>query len=109
MTTLKSPLGLYVFPLTIGKTYQKSHLPKGIKQARVGNRRSDIGHAIQNYVEGYGFSMVREFVGHMGRPEVRVLNDGWTAVTVDGSLSARFEHTIAITDHGPEILAKFEG
>jgi len=36
--------------------------------------------------------------------EVKVLEDGWTAVTVDGSLSAHFEHTVAITDNGPEIL-----
>jgi len=37
---------------------------------------------------------------------VRVLEDGWTAVTVDGGLSAHFEHTVAITGHGPEILTK---
>jgi len=36
--------------------------------------------------------------------EVKVLADGWTAVTLDGSLSAHFEHTVAITDNGPEIL-----
>ena len=41
-----------------------------------------------------------------GRYETRVLKDGWTAVTVDGSLSAQFEHTIAITDDGVEILTK---
>jgi methionyl aminopeptidase len=38
--------------------------------------------------------------------DVRVLEDGWTAVTCDGGLSAHFEHTVAITDHGPEILSK---
>jgi methionyl aminopeptidase len=36
--------------------------------------------------------------------EVKVLADGWTAVTLDGGLSAHFEHTVAITDNGPEIL-----
>ena len=36
--------------------------------------------------------------------EVKVESDGWTAVTVDGGLSAHFEHTVAITDNGPEIL-----
>jgi len=41
-----------------------------------------------------------------GRPEWRILDDGWTVVTVDGSLSAQFEHSIAITEHGPEILTK---
>ena len=38
--------------------------------------------------------------------EVKVLQDGWTAVTCDGGLSAHFEHTVAITSHGPEILSK---
>ncbi len=37
---------------------------------------------------------------------VRILEDGWTAVTEDGGLSAHFEHTVAITEHGPEILTK---
>jgi len=37
-------------------------------------------------------------------PAVRILEDGWTAVTEDGGLSAHFEHTVAITEHGPEIL-----
>jgi methionyl aminopeptidase len=39
-----------------------------------------------------------------GGPETRLLDDGWTVVTADGSLSAHFEHTIAITDNGPEVL-----
>ncbi len=41
---------------------------------------------------------------NMGRPEVKTLDDGWTVVTKDGSLSAHFEHTIAIREKGPEIL-----
>jgi methionyl aminopeptidase len=40
------------------------------------------------------------------RPEVRVLDDGWTAVTCDGGLSAHFEHTVAITEKGPEVLTR---
>jgi methionyl aminopeptidase len=40
----------------------------------------------------------------LGGPEVEVKSDGWTVVTVDGSLAAHFEHTIAVTEHGPEIL-----
>jgi methionyl aminopeptidase len=116
-------------------------LDLGIAQAQVGGRLSDIGHAIQACVEGHGFSIVREFVGHgigerlheepqipnygtpghgpklaagmvlaiepmvaMGRPETRVLGDGWTAVTRDGSLAAHFEHTIALTAGGPLVL-----
>lgn len=39
--------------------------------------------------------------------QVKVLEDGWTAVTCDGGLSAHFEHTVAITENGPEILSKF--
>jgi methionyl aminopeptidase len=41
---------------------------------------------------------------NLGSPAVRMLDDGWTAVTLDGSLSAHFEHTVAITTDGPEIL-----
>ena len=116
-------------------------LTQGIKEARAGNRLFDISHAIQNYVESHGFSVVWEFVGHgigrslheepqvpnygpkgkgvslkegmvlaiepminAGGHAVRIESDGWTAVTVDGSLSAHFEHTVAITKDGPEIL-----
>ncbi len=118
----------------------------GIRQAVVGNRLTDISHAVQVYVEAAGFSVVTEFVGHgigrqlheepqvpnygksgqgprlqsgmvlaiepmvnMGRSAVRVLDDRWTAVTVDGSLSAHFEHTIAIQPTGaPRILSELE-
>jgi methionyl aminopeptidase len=116
-------------------------LEAGISQIRAGARLSDIGHAVQQVVEGAGFSVVREYVGHgIGRnlhedpqipnygqpgrgPEIkpglvvavepmvnlgdwptRVLKDNWTVVTADGSLSAHFEHTIAVTHDGPEIL-----
>ncbi|HZT07168.1 MAG TPA: type I methionyl aminopeptidase [Chloroflexota bacterium] len=40
----------------------------------------------------------------LGSPQVKFLPDGWTAVTVDGSLSAHFEHTVAITENGPKVL-----
>jgi methionyl aminopeptidase len=118
-------------------------LAKGIAQARLGGRVSDIGHAIQQHVEAQGFSVVREFVGHgigsalheepqianygepgrgprlaegmvlaiepmvnMGKAAVKVLADGWTAVTRDGSLSAHFEHTVAVTKNGPRVLTE---
>jgi methionyl aminopeptidase len=45
-----------------------------------------------------------EPMANAGRPEVRTLRDGWTAVTADGSLSAHYEHTVAIGENGPEIL-----
>jgi methionyl aminopeptidase len=116
-------------------------LEAGIGQIRAGGRLSDIGHAVQHLVEGAGFSVVREYVGHgigqslhedpqipnygdpgrgpelkpglvlavepmvnMGGWETRVLDDDWTVVTADGSLSAHFEHTIALTEDGPEVL-----
>ena len=116
-------------------------LDRAIAEVRVGGRLSDIGHAVQAWVEAHGFSVVREFVGHgigerlhedpqipnygppgrgprltegmvlaiepmvaMGRPETRVLGDGWTAVTRDGSLAAHFEHTVAVTSNGPLVL-----
>lgn len=114
-----------------------------IEQARPENRLQDISAAIQTHVEGHGFSVVRDFVGHgigkhlhekpqvpnfglrgqglrlqpgmtlaiepminAGGYEVVVLADGWTAVTKDRSLSAHFEHSVAVTEDGPYILSK---
>jgi methionyl aminopeptidase len=120
-------------------------LYKAIERVRPGGRVSDIGHAVQQHIEAYGFSVVREFVGHgigqrmheepqvpnygepgrgprlaegmvlaiepmvnAGKPAVKVLADGWTAVTRDSSLSAHFEHTVAVTADGPWILTARE-
>ena len=41
-----------------------------------------------------------------GRPATRVLDDGWTAITRDGSLAAHFEHTVAVTAAGPLVLSE---
>jgi methionyl aminopeptidase len=116
-------------------------LEAGIAQAQVGNRLSDISHAVQTVVEGAGFSVVRSLVGHgvgrhyhedpqipnygppgrgpllqegmtlaiepmitAGRPEVYVHDDDWSISSVDESLAAHFEHTVAITAEGPRIL-----
>jgi methionyl aminopeptidase len=116
-------------------------LYKAIERVRPGARISDIGHAVQQHVEAFGFTVVREFVGHgigqkmheepqvpnygdpgrgprlaegmvlaiepmvnAGKASVKVLADGWTAVTRDGSLSAHFEHTVAVTAGEPWIL-----
>ena len=126
---------------------------EGIKFARVGYRISDIGAAIQEYVESHGYSVVRDYVGHgvgremheapevpnyrvdrhergfghrsdprlvagmplaiepmvnIGGYQVKVLDNEWTVVTVDGTLSAHYENTIAITDGEPEILTMAE-
>ncbi len=51
-----------------------------------------------------GMVLAIEPMVNAGGPEVEVLDDGWTAVTADGSLSAHFEHTVAVTEKGPEIL-----
>ena len=51
-----------------------------------------------------GLVLAIEPMVNAGGPEVETLSDGWTAVTKDGSLSAHFEHTIAVTENGPEIL-----
>ncbi len=113
----------------------------GIAYAKPGYRLQDISHAIQETVEGEGFGVIRDFVGHgigsemhedpqipnvgkagkgprlqpgmtlaiepmitQGTWEVDVLEDDWTAVTIDGKPAAHFEHTVVVTENGPEIL-----
>ena len=114
---------------------------EGIKYARKGNRIGDISHAIGEYVESQGYSVVREFQGHgigkemhedpgvpnygkagrgprlvpgmtiavepmviEGKHDIFELEDGWTIVTEDGSLSAHYENTILITEKEPKVL-----
>ncbi|HHW48519.1 MAG TPA: type I methionyl aminopeptidase [Clostridiaceae bacterium] len=116
---------------------------EGIKRAVKGNRIIDISTAIQEFVEGNGFSVIREYVGHgigremheapqvpnyrtrergprlepgmtiavepmvnAGKHHIKLLDNKWTVVTADGSLSAHYENTIAITDGEPIILTK---
>ena len=55
-----------------------------------------------------GMTMAIEPMVSAGSYKTRVLSDGWTVVTRDGSLTAHFEHTIAITDNGTEILTKYD-
>ncbi len=113
----------------------------GIAYAKPGYRLQDISHAIQETVEGEGFGVIRDFVGHgigsemhedpqipnvgkagkgprlqpgmtlaiepmitQGTWEVDVLEDDWTAVTLDGGLAAHYENTVVITDGEPELL-----
>jgi methionyl aminopeptidase len=92
-----------------------------IESAGFGLVREYVGHGIgtamheEPQVPNYGTPGrgMRLKVGHclalepmlsVGSPATRVLPDRWTVVTVDGSLAAHFEHTIAITDDGPEVL-----
>ncbi len=119
---------------------------RGIAQAREGNRVSDISGAIQEYVEGEGFSIVRQYVGHgigralhedpqipnyvdrtqpnprlrpglviciepmvnAGSANIREQPDHWTVTSADGSLSAHFEHTVAVTAGEPDVLTDIE-
>lgn len=119
----------------------KQSLYEGIAAAVAGNRIGDISFAVQSHVEGNGYSVVRDYVGHgigtnlheapevanfgraghgirlvpgmtlaiepmvnAGKFMVDVMPDGWTVLTKDGSLSAHFEHTVAITADGPKIM-----
>jgi methionyl aminopeptidase len=121
----------------------KKSLHAGIAMVRPGATLGDVGAAVQGVVEGEGFSVVRDFVGHgigvrmhedpqvpnfgeagrgmklktgmviaiepmvnAGGPDVMVLDDGWTAVAKDGSMSAHFEHTVAVTATGARILTE---
>jgi len=55
-----------------------------------------------------GMTLAIEPMVNIGLPAVKVLEDGWTAVTMDGRFSAHFEHTVAITENGPEILTRLD-
>ena len=118
---------------------------EGIQFARPRQRVSDISHAVQQYVEANGCSVVRDFIGHgvgaklheapevpnfgpaghgprlmpgmtiavepmvnAGDWRVKVLKDGWTTVSLDGSLTAHYENTVLITEDGPEVLTVTE-
>jgi methionyl aminopeptidase len=54
----------------------------------------------------HGMTIAIEPMVNVGRPEIRTMNDKWTVVTEDGSLSAHFEHTVAIEKDGPRILTQ---
>jgi methionyl aminopeptidase len=119
----------------------QASLAAAIEQCVVGNRLSDISHAVQQVTEAAGFSVVRSLVGHgvgrsmhedpqipnygepgrgpllaegmtfaiepmitMGGPEIVVHDDEWSISSADGSLSAHFEHTVAVKEAGPRIL-----
>ena len=106
---------------------------RGIEQIKHGARLGDIGAAVQTHVEKNRYSVVREYCGHgigrefheepqtgfelqagmtitvepmvnAGKRHVKLLNDGWTVVTKDHSLSAQWEHTVLVTESGYEVL-----
>ena len=69
----------------------------------------NFGEAGRGPLLRVGMVLALEPMVTMGHWEVRVLADRWTAVTADGSLAAHFEHTVAVTEHGPEVLTKDAG
>lgn len=68
----------------------------------------NFGKAGTGYLLKPGMVLALEPMITLGSPRTRVLNDDWTVVTEDGSLAAHFEHTVAITPAGPEILTALE-
>jgi methionyl aminopeptidase len=56
-----------------------------------------------------GMVLAIEPMVNIGDADVEILRDGWTVVTADGQLSAHFEHTVAITDEGPQVLTALQG
>ena len=119
----------------------EASLAAAIEQMVAGRHLGDVGHAVQEVVEGAGFHVVDGYTGHgigramhedpsvpnvgwpgrgpklkvgnvlaiepmvaVGTPETDVLADDWTVVTLDGTWAAHAEHTVAVTDDGPQIL-----
>jgi methionyl aminopeptidase len=66
----------------------------------------NYGPAGRREVLSPGMTLAIEPMVNMGGPETRVLDDGWTVVTLDGGLSAHFEHTVAITPEGCDVLTR---
>ena len=64
----------------------------------------NYGNAGEGILLREGMTLAIEPMVNMGGPEVEILSDGWTYITEDGKVSAHFEHTVAITTEGPEIL-----
>jgi methionyl aminopeptidase len=122
-------------------TVTEESLYLALEAAVVGNHVGDIGAAVMGRVDGTGYGIIRDLVGHglgrevheepqvpnVGRPghgpplmegmvlaiepmlsagtdQIRTLEDRWTVVTADRMPSAHFEHTIAVTEEGPQVL-----
>jgi methionyl aminopeptidase len=64
----------------------------------------NFGEAGQGMRLKAGMVIAIEPMVNAGKPEVKVLDDGWTAVASDGSMSAHFEHTVAVTVEGARVL-----
>ncbi len=114
-----------------------------VKNIKPGVNTNALGRIIQDYLEGQGFGVIRDFVGHgvghrvheepaipnfeahdkgvilrpgmvicpepmvvAGDWQIRIADNGWDALTLDGSLAAHFEETVAVTDKGARVLTK---
>lgn len=107
-----------------GRLFDISHAVQSICEAEgLGVVREFVGHGIGRSMHEdpqlpnvgsagkgprlkAGMVLAIEPMINLGRPDVKVLEDGWTAITIDGSYSAHFEHTVAITKDGPIILTR---
>ena len=57
--------------------------------------------------EGMVFTI--EPMVNLGKPDLKILSDKWTAVTQDGQISAQFEHTLCVTETGVEVMTRLDG
>jgi len=69
----------------------------------------NYGRLVMCLVLREGWVLALEPMINLGRHDVKVLSDGWTVITMDGQPSAHFEHTVAITQEGPQILTLLDG
>jgi methionyl aminopeptidase len=149
-TTLDGYVGDTAITVAVGKVSEEKAqlirvteecLQLAIEQCRLGRHIGDLGFAVQQHAEKFGYGIVKGFCGHgigrrmhedpqipnhgkpgtkekirigyvfaiepminMGTEETETLADGWTVVTKDRKPSAHCEHTVAVTESGPEIL-----
>ncbi|GJN09515.1 hypothetical protein PR202_ga27529 [Eleusine coracana subsp. coracana] len=117
-----SPLGYGGFPKSVCTFYYVPQVTEecmmsgisackhGASFKEIGQRISEVAGKYDDYEPGFmvaGQTFTIEPTLSMGSTQCELWDDGWTAVAVDGSLSAQFEHTVLITADGAEILTKY--
>lgn len=146
--------GDYAYTFAVGEISEEKRLlvkrtreslDKAIEAAVKNNTTGDIGHAVQSYVESFGYGVVKELCGHgigkdmhekpdilnygkpgkgellregmvfciepmitLKSPRIFMENDNWTIRTIDRKPAAHFEHQLAITEKGTEVLSTYE-
>lgn len=105
----------------IGATIQQHVEPRGYSVVRefcghgIGRKFHEdpqvlhFGKFGQGMVLEKGMIFTIEPMINQGKPDLKILDDNWTAVTQDGSLSTQYEHTILVTDDGQEVLTRIDG